>query len=1149
MNPERIIISVIVPQPENSRSLPADAQRSIKLTESHPASSIHPHPWYKDAIIYELHVRAFHDSAGEGNGDFRGLTSKLGYLQDLGITAIWLLPFFPSPWRDDGYDISDYTNVHPAYGTLADFEKFLHEAHRRGMRVITEIVLNHTSDQHPWFQKARRAAPGSKARDLYVWSAKPDKYLQARVIFQEFESSNWSWDPVAKAYYWHRFYAHQPDLNYENPNVVAAMKKVIDFWVDLGVDGFRLDAVPYLFEQDGTNCENLPQTHAFLRDLRKHVNARNPSVMLLAEANQWPEDASAYFGDGDEAHMAFHFPVMPRLFMASRMEDRFPVAEILELTPKIPEHCQWATFLRNHDELTLEMVTDEERDYMYRAYAYDRRARVNLGIRRRLAPLLGNDRRTIELLNALLFSLPGTPVIYYGDEIGMGDNIYLGDRNGVRTPMQWSADRNAGFSRANPQKLYLPVNIDPEYHYETVNVEAQKNNPHSLWWWTKRLMEQRKQYQAFGRGTLEMLEPDNRQVLAFFRSYQQQHLLVVANLSRYPQHVELNLAKFAGKTPVEVFGRSEFPRIGDAHYSITLGAHGFYWFSLEDRQPVQESVDGEAHVLPVITVPASGNLAAQWPSLLAQLPEYLPAFLATRRWFQGKDRKLRGTAITATIALPEAQSMLLFTQTDYLDDEEAETYLLCGSLAAGEPAERVRRESADTIVAQVNTPNGESGLLYSAVWNPDFCSVLLNAIAKRRRFRGNAGELAGVHTRSFLNCWGPEGARPRLESAVPRVEQNNTSVFFGDRFILKLFRRLEAGVHPELEMGALLAAKGFAHVPPLCGWLEYRAPHAQPAITGVLHGFVPNQGSAWDYTLHALSLFYGTAFTRDDAHKLTAHAEHPLDLRAQLQGAEIPHHVRELLGAYTDPVRLMGQRVAELHRVLAAETADPAFTPEPVSEHYQQSLYYGMLGGVSRALTQLKQDLPRLPQQIRVDAQLVLDSEEALRRSFLPIRNPQLTGMRMRLHGDLHLGQLLHTGKDFVLIDFEGDTLRPLSERRIKRSPVRDVATMLGSFEYASQAWQVGAIAGVTPTAENMATLERWAGYWRRWASALFLQGYLETASGGGFLPSHPEHIRILLDVFQRERFVADILTELKKRPHWTAIPLRAILRALGPGV
>jgi maltose alpha-D-glucosyltransferase / alpha-amylase len=539
-----------------------------------------PH-WYQDAIIYQVHVRSFSDSDGDGIGDFQGLTSKLDYLQALGVTALWLMPFYPSPLRDDGYDTSDYTDIHPSYGTLRDFKRFLREAHRRGLRVITELVLNHTSDQHPWFQRARHAPPGSPERDFYVWSDTPERYTEARIIFKDFEQSNWSWDPVAKAYFWHRFYSHQPDLNYDNPAVFRAMTRAIDFWLGMGVDGLRLDAVPYLFEREGTNCENLPETHEALRRLRQHIDRRHEDRMLLAEANQWPEDAVAYFGQGDECHMAFHFPVMPRLFMAVRMEDRFPIVDILAQTPAIPETAQWAIFLRNHDELTLEMVTDEERDYMYRVYAADPAARINLGIRRRLAPLLGNHRRRIELLNGLLFALPGTPIIYYGDEIGMGDNIYLGDRNGVRTPMQWSPDRNAGFSAANPQRLYLPIITDPEYHYEAVNVDAQQTNQHSLLWWMRRLIALRKQHPAFGRGTLEFLSPRNRAVLACIRRHPEETLLIVVNLSRYVQYAELDLGAFQGQTPMELFGRVAFPTVGDRPYLLTLAPHTFFWFALE----------------------------------------------------------------------------------------------------------------------------------------------------------------------------------------------------------------------------------------------------------------------------------------------------------------------------------------------------------------------------------------------------------------------------------------------------------------------------------------------------------------------------------------------------------------------------------------
>ncbi len=631
-------------------SIPAVNRSDDRLRMNLPSNPT----WYKDAIIYEVHVRAFYDSVGDGMGDFGGLTQKLDYLEDLGVTAIWLLPFCPSPLRDDGYDISNYTDVHPAYGTLRDFQRFLREAHRRGLRVITELVLNHTSDQHVWFQRSRRAAPGSRWRNFYVWSDTPEKYRDARIIFKDFETSNWTWDPVAKAYYWHRFYSHQPDLNWDNPEVREAMLAAMDFWFDMGVDGLRLDAVPYLFEREGTNCENLPETHDALRELRAHVDEKYRDRMLLAEANQWPEDAVAYFGKGDECHMAFHFPVMPRLFMSMRMEDRYPVTDILKLTPPIPENCQWALFLRNHDELTLEMVTDEERDYMYRTYAHDRHMRINLGIRRRLAPLLENDRRRIELMNALLFSLPGTPVIYYGDEIGMGDNVYLGDRNGVRTPMQWSADRNAGFSRANPQRLYLPVNIDPEYHYEAVNVETQLNNSHSLLWFTKRLIQQRKQYQAFGRGALEFLYPSNRKVLAFLRQLDNETILVVANLSRFAQCVDMDLSRFNGSTPVEVYGRSKFPAITESPYLLSLGPHASYWFHLEPREVTQESLNvttGTQQQLPLVQVASADNVFTE--PVLNTLGRIVPRLLRSRPWFLGRNRYITSLELHHVLALPE----------------------------------------------------------------------------------------------------------------------------------------------------------------------------------------------------------------------------------------------------------------------------------------------------------------------------------------------------------------------------------------------------------------------------------------------------------------------------------------------------------------
>jgi maltose alpha-D-glucosyltransferase/alpha-amylase len=537
--------------------------------------------WYKDAIIYELPVKSFCDGNADGIGDFVGLHGKLDYLQALGVTCLWLLPFFPSPLKDDGYDIAGYTSVHPAYGTLEDFRAFLDAAHQRGLRVVIELVLNHTSDQHPWFQRARSAPAGSPERDYYVWSDTDQKFQDVRIIFVDAERSNWTWDPVAQAYYWHRFFHHQPDLNYDNPAVVREMLAVLDFWLDLGVDGFRLDAVPYLVERDLTSCENLPETHALIKAIRRHTDASAPGRMLLAEANQLPGDVRAYFGDGDECHMAYHFPVMPRIFMALHAEDRQPIVDVMERTPAIPDGCQWALFLRNHDELTLEMVTDDERDYMYLAYSMDPQARLNLGIRRRLAPLVGNSRGRIELLNGLLFSFPGTPIIYYGDEIGMGDNVYLGDRNGVRTPMQWTSDRNAGFSRADAARLYSPVIMDPVYGYPAVNVEAEESDAASLLHWMRNMIRLRKQFRIFGRGTMELLSPANRKVVAYVRRYRDDVVLCVANLSRTVQPAELDLSAFAGLIPVEMLGYTEFPAIGTAPYFLTLGPYGFIWFELQ----------------------------------------------------------------------------------------------------------------------------------------------------------------------------------------------------------------------------------------------------------------------------------------------------------------------------------------------------------------------------------------------------------------------------------------------------------------------------------------------------------------------------------------------------------------------------------------
>ena len=1088
--------------------------------------------WYKDAIIYELHVRAFHDANADGMGDFRGLTQKLDYLQDLGVTALWLLPFSPSPWRDDGYDISDYTGVHPSYGTLRDFQNFLREAHRRGLRVITEIVVNHTSDQHPWFQRARRAAPGSKYRDFYVWSDSPDRYKEARIIFKDFETSNWTWDPVAKSYYWHRFYSHQPDLNYDSPHVREAVKEVADFWLDMGVDAFRLDAIPYLYERDGTNCENLPETHEYLKELRAYIDQRFPGRMLLAEANQWPEDSIAYFGKGDECNMAFHFPLMPRLFMALRMEDRFPILEIMAQTPDIPSNCQWAIFLRNHDELTLEMVTDDERDYMYRMYAHDRQMRINLGIRRRLAPLLGNDRRKVELLNALLFSMPGTPVLYYGDEIGMGDNIYLGDRNGVRTPMQWSPDRNAGFSRANPQQLYLPVIIDPEYHYEAVNVEGQQNNPHSLLWWMKRIIEQRKRHKAFGRGSLEFLTPSNRRVLAFVRRCEDEAVLVVANLSRFPQHAELDLSRFKGLTPVEVFGRAPFPVVGDAPYLVSLGGHGFYWFALESRLKSKESItfgEASAAAKPALRIGSLAEVSSGEPP--EALMNLLPAFLQTRRWFLSKGRTILNAAVVDVISPPGTSAFLSIVRVEYAEGDP-DLYIMPGSLATGEQAQRLLNDSPDVVFARVEANDGSSGVLYSGLFDPKLNDALLGAMARRRRIRGRSGgELIGSHTRAFRSLWGSD--RPSLEPSVMPGEQRNTSIAFGDRFVFKLFRRIEAGTNPEIEMTAFLAQQGFKHAPRVAGTLEYQDSRGEVMSVGVLHGYSANQGSAWRYTLDHLGRFFESALARPEIIE-------PAPLASA--AIEIPAEVADLLGEYAESARLMGQRIGEMHAVLGSDHSNRDFAPEPFTDHYRMGLYHGLTAEAGRALAALENAAAALPADVQAEARQVLDRADAIRAKFRVVRDHRFETMRLRSHGDLNLRQLLYLGNDFTIIDFEGLPMRAYGERRLKRSPLRDVAAMLRSFHYAANAVRFGRVPGIAPRAGAADALERWADFWSSWVGALFLAGYFGATKDAGFLPSSPQDIRALLEVFILEKALMEMTVELADRPDWLVIPMRGII-------
>ncbi len=1097
--------------------------------------------WYKDAVLYQIHVRAYQDGSGNGVGDFRGLRTRLDYIQDLGVTVIWLQPFYPSPLKDDGYDIADYTSVNPQYGTLKDFRAFLDAAHRRGIRVITELVINHTSDQHPWFQRARRAPKGSPERDLYVWSDTPDQYKDARIIFKDFERSNWTYDPVADQYFWHRFYSHQPDLNFDNPLVWDYLTPVLDQWMEMGVDGMRLDAIPYLFEREGTNCENLPETHAYLKRLRVHMDTRFPGRMFLAEANQWPEDAIAYFGDGDECNMAFHFPVMPRLYMALHQEDRFPIIDILEQTPPIPDNCQWCMFLRNHDELTLEMVTDEERDYMYRAYAADTQARINLGIRRRLAPLLRNDRRRIELMNALLFSMPGTPVVYYGDEIGMGDNIYLGDRNGVRTPMQWSSDRNAGFSRANPQKLYLPVIIDPEYHYETVNVEAQQSNPSSLLWWMKRLIALRKRHKAFGRGSISFLRPDNAKILSFVRRFDGETILVVANLSRFVQYVKLDLSEFTGMVPHELFGRTAFPPCGPEPYLLTLGPHGFYWFSLT-AAPVRPAVVSEQpRERPALRIAVSEG----WEELIGAdqydlLEQAIKDYLTETVVHHGKARTVRDVTVRAAARMPLPSPMsLVLVDADFLDGETQLRAVRLG-YASQEQAETV---SPGAVVARLLRRGEPAGVLFDARTDHAYAAALLRGIAEDASVPFDGGDVVATHLPGFASALA-DGEVPEPITLL-RSRQHDLTVMYGTRAVLKTFERLDAGLNPALEIGRFLTEHTDYHQSvPVIGAVELH-PVDRPSLTmAVLYQFVHNEGTAWQYTLDALSRFYEAVL----AHPLKPPPPAPSDAwLADLVAAGEGH---DLLDPYLHTAEQLGRDTAAMHRALASGSA-PAMAPEPFGKLYQRAVYQGMRTRVGLVFRELARTLPDLPPAAREQARTLLALENELGRRCRAVLRPEVTGQRIRVHGNYHLGELLYTGSGFIVIDFEGDPERPLSERRIKRSALRDVADMVRSFHYAaltplaSPEDAPGKFSGVIRV-EDRRELHGWAKFWASWAAARFVRAYFEAMTGSGILPADPAVCRELLELFVQQKAVTELGVELEHRPGRAAVPMTGLLDLLG---
>ncbi len=1051
-----------------------------------------PH-WYRDAVVYQLHIKSFFDANNDGVGDFTGLLEKLDYIADLGVDTLWLLPFYPSPRRDDGYDIADYRGVHPDYGTLHDARRFIREAHARGLKVITELVVNHTSDQHPWFQRARKAPPGSSHRDYYVWSDSDQKYPDTRIIFVDTEKSNWTWDPVACAYFWHRFYSHQPDLNYDNPRVLSEVLNAMRYWLDLGVDGLRLDAVPYLVEREGTNNENLPETHDVLRLLRAKLDANYQGRMLLAEANQWPEDTQQYFGTGDECHMAFNFPLMPRMYMSIAQEDRFPITDILRQTPDIPEGCQWAIFLRNHDELTLEMVTDRERDYLWSTYAADKRARINLGIRRRLAPLLERDRRRIELMNGLLLSMPGTPVIYYGDEIGMGDNIFLGDRDGVRTPMQWSPDRNGGFSKADPAQLVLPAIQDALYGFQAVNVEAQARDPHSLLNWTRRMLAVRRRSRAFGRGTMRLLYPGNRKVLAYLREHEDDTILCVFNLSRSAQAVELDLSALVGRVPVEMLGGTAFPPIGQLPYLLTLPPYGFYWFVLAAEKALPPWHVPSPEALPDLRtlVLRAGVKDFLDDAVRRELErEVLPAWLPKRRWFAARDAKLGKVTLQSIATLPDSQGSVVMAEVQVEFADRTERYAL--PLAGVEDVDGVPPLAAQLALSRLRQGR-RIGFLTDAFAADRMPPAIIAALQARLVLATLEGDICFRPTARLTETPLPEAPAVRRLA----VEQSNSSLIFGETMVLKLIRRLNPGIHPEAEMTRYLTDAGFANTAPLLGEVVRVSPSGEPCTLMLVQGYVRNQGDGWQWTLDWLHRAVDEAALTDESEA-------------------------DVFAGYLAFAAALGQRLAELHAALASPTQDPAFSPEVATQADAEAWAAAVLAQLEPALDLVKD---------HADAALLLARAAALRAAVRRLAQAATGAAMTRVHGDFHLGQVLVAQGDAVIVDFEGEPARPLAERRAKASPLRDVAGLLRSFDYAAAVVtmnEASATATVAPTERRAALSERW----QQEAAAAFLAAYGATA---------PRIAPGLLDLFLVEKAAYEIRYEAANRPDWISVPLRGL--------
>ena len=1070
--------------------------------------------WYKDAVIYQLHVKSFMDSNNDGIGDFRGLISRLDYIANLGVNTIWLLPFFPSPRKDDGYDIADYRGVSPDYGSMADFKEFVRLAHARGIRVIIELVINHTSDQHPWFKRARAAKPGSSARDFYVWSDNDQKFPETRIIFLDTEKSNWTFDQEANAYFWHRFYSHQPDLNFDNPQVLKEILSVMRFWLDTGVDGLRLDAIPYLIEREGTNNENLPETHVVLKKIRAALDAQYENRMLLAEANQWPEDTQLYFGDGDECHMAFHFPLMPRMYMAIAKEDRFSITDIMRQTPDIPENCQWAIFLRNHDELTLEMVTDEERDYLWNTYASDRRARINLGIRRRLAPLLQRDRRRIELMNGLLLSMPGTPVIYYGDEIGMGDNIHLGDRDGVRTPMQWSEDRNGGFSRADPSSVVLPPVMDPLYGYAAVNVEIQARDPHSLLNWMRRLLLLRRNHQAFGRGTLRFIYPRNRRILAYFRELGDKTILCVANLSRTPQAVDLDLSAYAGRVPVEITGPSPFPPIGTLNYLLTLPPYGFFWFDLQPATSAPDWHESPPDMLPEFqTFILRDTLEGLLSSAAAQsaLRDILPEYLSRRRWFAAKNDIIRSARFAYCAPLASRRNVFL-SEIDVGVGNRSERYLVPLGVTFDQDASPLLPQQL--ALARVRQKRN-IGYLTDAFSLKDFVHALLDGVRSQSVLETNDGTIRFSATELAE-------ALPDLSDASIQwlsAEQSNSSLIVGDAVMVKLIRRVVSGVHPEAEMTRYLTKAGYENSAQMLGEVVRIDGNDVPHTLVILQASIRNQGDAWTWTLDTL--------------KREIEEAEIIDVSAAGGLAKNPFDTLDEVAA------LIGKRLGELHLVLAKASDNVDFTPVQADQATVDKWANAVKGRVDSAFSALETARSSLSEESRSEIDGLKAQHEGLLQRIAELAEAGLGSLITRVHGDFHLGQVLVARNDVHIIDFEGEPLRSLDERRAKMTPLRDVAGLLRSFDYAAASIarnnsETPAIARPTPVHERrMALLQRY----RLQSETAFLQAYQKAVSVGNigiaeaFLP--------LLDLMLIEKVAYEIVYEAANRPDWLPIPLK----------